>query len=305
MLRLQGHRALGDTLCSLGEWVRARAHLEQGIALYHPQQYHSHARLYGQDPIMGCRTYAARALWVLGYPDQALHQSLEALALTQELSHPFSRAFAQLFAAWLHGFRREWQVVQEWTEKVMALAREHGFTQSLATGSIHWGCARAAQGRGEEGITQIRHGLAGYQATGDKLAQPSFLALLAEAYRIGGQPAEGLHVLAESMTMAHAIGEGWYEAEQHRLKGELLLALSADYHAEAEACFQQALAIARRQQAKSWELRAATSLARLWQCQSKRAEARELLAPVYGWVTEGFDTADLQEAKALLEVLEG
>ena len=304
-LLLQGHRALGDTLFWLCELVPARAHLEQGIALYHPQQHRTHAFLYGQDPGIGCRVYAALALWVLGYPDQALQRGQEGLSLARELSHPFSLAFALTRTAWLHGFRREWQAAQEQAEALIALAREQGFAQWLAVGRMQWGETLAAQGRGDEGIPQIHQGLAALRATGAELGRPSFLGWLAEAYGTEGQPEEGLRVLAEAVAAAHNVGERWYEAERHRLKGDLLLALSADHQAEAAACFQQALAVARQQQAKSWELRAATSLSRLWQQQGKQAEARELLAPIYGWFTEGFDTADLQEAKALLEELGG
>ena len=304
-LLLEGHRALGDTLFRLGEFVLARAHLEQGIALYNPQQHRAHALLYGQDPGMGCRSYAAYVLWVLGYPDQALQQSQEALTLAHELSHPFSLALALVRAAEIHEFRREWPAVQEGIEALMAFTREQGFAQLFAMGCVHWGRAYAAQGRGEEGITQIRQGQAAYRATGGKLARTCTLVWLAEAYGIGGQPEEGLRMLAEAMAAAHNIGERFYEAERPRLKGDLLLALSADHQAEAEACFQQALAIARRQQAKSWELRAATSLSRLWQRHGRRTDAHALLAPIYGWFTEGFDTADLQEAKTLLEELAG
>ena len=149
----------------------------------------------------------------------------------------------------------------------------------------------------------MRHGLAALRATGAALRLPYYLALLAEACGQTGQAAEGLTLLAEALAQAHKAGESWTEAELHRRKGELLLSLSADNHAEAEGCFHQALAEARRQQAKSLELRAATSLSRLWQQQGKRAEAHHLLAEIYGWFTEGFDTADLQEAKALLEAL--
>jgi predicted ATPase len=304
-LRLQGHRALGDALFRLGELVPARAHLEQGMALYHPQQHRADALRYGQDPGMGCRGFAALVLWVLGYPDQALQRGEEGLTLAHELSHPFSLAFILGQVSQLHGLRREWRVAQERAEALMALARAHGFAQSLAASLMQWGRTLAAQGQGEVGIPQIRQGLAAYLATGAALARPLYLAWLAEAYGAGGQPAEGLRVLAEAVAAAQHIGERWYEGERYRLKGELLLALSVEPQAEAEACFQQALDVARHQQAKSWELRAAMSLARLWQQQGKGAEAYKLLAPVYGWFTEGFDTADLQEAKALLEELGG
>jgi predicted ATPase len=302
-LLLQAHRALGDTLFQLGEFVMARAHLEQGIALYNPQQHRTHIFLYGQDPGMGCRVFTALVLWVLGYPNQALQRGQEGTSLAHELSHPFSLAMALSQVNRLHGLRREWPAVQEGAEALMALAREQGFVQQVAVSLMHWGWALVAQGQGEEGVTQIRQGLATYRSTGAELPRLFCLAVLAEAYGTWRQPAEGLHVLAEAVAAAHNIGERWYEAERHRLKGALLLALSAGHQAEAEVCFWQALAVARQQQARSWELRSAMSLGRLWQQQGKRAEAYQLLAGIYGWFTEGFDTADLQEAKALLAEL--
>jgi predicted ATPase len=213
------------------------------------------------------RVYAALVLWLLGYPDQALQRSQEALSLVQKLTHPFSMAFALTFATWLDGLRREWPAAQEQAETLMALAREQGFAQWLAVGLMQWGWTLALQGRSEAGITQIRQGLAAYRATGAEFGRPFYLARLAEAYGTGGQPAEGLRVLAAAVAAAYNVGERWFEAERHRLKGELLLALSVDHQAEAEACFEQALTTARHQQARSWELRAAMSLSRLWQQQ--------------------------------------
>jgi predicted ATPase len=165
------------------------------------------------------------------------------------------------------------------------------------------GWALVTQGQQAEGLAQLHQGLVAYRATGTAVAVPCFLALLAEAYGKGGQAEESLSILAEALAVVHKTGERVYEAELYRLKGELLLALSQTHQAEAETCLQQALDIARRQQAKSWELRAGTSLSRLWQRQGKRTEAHEILAPIYGWFTEGFETVDLQEAKALLEEL--
>jgi predicted ATPase len=163
----------------------------------------------------------------------------------------------------------------------------------------------AGQGQEEEGIALLQQGLAAWRATGAEVFQPYGLALLAEATAQVGQPEEGLSLLAEALVVTNDKGERRWEAELYRLWGELLLACSAEQHAKAETCFHKALDVARPQQAKSWELRVATSLARLWQHQGKRAEAHALLAPIYGWFTEGFDTADLQEAKALLEELAG
>jgi predicted ATPase len=185
----------------------------------------------------------------------------------------------------------------------VTLATEQGFPFWLAEATIFVGWAQAAQGQEAEGIVQIQQGLATRQAIGLELTQPVYLSMLAEAHEHIGQPTEGLTVLADALTRVDTTGERWREAELYRLRGELLLAASAENHRETEACFRQALSMAHQQQAKSLELRTAMSLGRLWQQQGKRFEARELLAPIYGWFTEGFDTADLQEAKALLEEL--
>jgi predicted ATPase len=184
------------------------------------------------------------------------------------------------------------------------VAQEQGFAPLMAIGAIVHGWTLAHQGRGKEGIEQISQGMIAYRATGAELNRPYWLAFLAEAYGIMGQPEAGLTALTEALTLADTTGVRWCESELYRLKGELLLQQSTDNATEAETCFHHAIRIAQSQQANSWELRAATSLARLWQQQGKHQEAHDLLAPVYGWFTEGFDTTDLQEAKALLEGLE-
>jgi predicted ATPase len=185
----------------------------------------------------------------------------------------------------------------------MRLAQEQDFPYWMAVGAIMRGWALAQQGQTQAGIEQINQGMMYYSATGAELFRPYYLALLAEAYDAMGQPKTGLAALAEALTLTDTTGERWSEPELHRLKGELLLQQSSDNQAEAEGCFHHAISIAQHQQAKSWELRTTTSLARLWQQQGKRQEAHDLLAPVYDWFTEGFDTADLQEAKALLGAL--
>jgi predicted ATPase len=257
----------------------------------------------GHDPGVCCLSHGACVLWFLGYPDQALQRIHEALTLGQELAHPHSLAIALHFAAQLHQLRREGQAARERAELEIARAGEQGSAQWLARGTILRGWALAWQGQGAEGLAQMCQGLSACRATGTEMNRTYFLALLAEGYRGTAEVQEGLSVLAEALAAAHNRGERYCEAELHRLKGELLLVQSTDQHAEAEACFHQALAIARRQQARSLELRAAMSLGRLWQQQGKRMEAHALLAPIYGWFTEGFDTADLQEARALLEAL--
>jgi predicted ATPase len=298
------HRALGSTLYNLGMVAEAHTHFTQGIALYDSQQHRTSAFLYGDDAGVICHSVSALTLWFLGYPDQALARSHEAVALAQHIVHPYSLCSALSFATYIHQFRREEGLTQERAEATIVLAQEQGFPYWMAIGSVLHGWALAHQGQVKEGIEQMHQVLRAWRATGAEINRSYFLTLLAEAYGIMGQPETGLTALAEALTRADTTGERWYEAECYRLKGELLLQQSSDNEAEAEIYFQQAIAIARAQQAKSLELRAATSLARLWQQQGKRQEAHDLLAPVYHWFTEGFDTADLKDAKALLEALE-
>jgi predicted ATPase len=252
----------------------------------------------------------ALVLWLLGYPDQALTRLHEALILAQEVFHPHNLTFALGCAPMLHQFRREGQAAQERAEAAITLASEQGFSFWVAWGTLLRGWALAEQGRGEEGVTQIRQGLAAYRATGSEHQRPYWLALLAEAYSKVGQVEEGLTALTEALATVDKTGERFYEAELCRLRGQLTLQKFqvsgpkfqvADPQAEAEEWFWKAIDIARRQQAKSLELRASLSLARLWQQRGKQHAACNTLSEIYGWFTEGFDTADLKEAKALLE----
>jgi predicted ATPase len=301
---LAAHRALGSTLFYLGETALAHTHYTRGMALYDPQQHRALAFLYGEDTGVICHSLSAWALWFLGYPAQGLAQSQHAVTLAQQIDHPFSLGFTLSCAAIFHQFRREVCATQERAEAATLLAKEQGFPVWMAFGAILHGWALAQQaGRAQEGIEQINQSLRAYRATGAELARPYFLALLAEVHGILGEPEAGLTALAEALTLRDTTGERAWEPELYRLKGELLLQLNSDNQAEAETCFHQAITAARAQQAKSFELRAATSLARLWQQQGKHQEAHDLLALVYGWFTEGFDTADLQESKALLDEL--
>jgi len=305
-LLLQAHHTLWMTLFSLGELDAVREHCEQGIALYTPSQHHADTYHYGgHDPGVCCRGFAARTLWLLGYPDQALQRNDEMLALAQELSHPLSLVQALGWAAWVHQFRREKHLIPERVEAVMRLATEHGFPYWQAQGQIMDGWIRTAQEQQEEGLEWMHQGLASLQASGSEMLRPWYLSLMADAYGQSGQVAEGLRTLVEALALVEKHEVRLWEAELYRLKGELLRQSSTDNVTEAESCFHRAISIAQNQSAKSWELRAATSLARLWQSQGRRDEARELLAPVYDWFTEGFDTADLIEAKALLDELGG
>jgi predicted ATPase len=289
-------------LRNLGELTEAHAHLEQGIALYDPQQHRPLAFRHGRDPGVTSRFVAALVLWELGYSSQALQKSHEAITLARELSHAYSLVLALTWGAECHRFRREGHAAQERAEAAIALCTEQEFAQYLATGTILHGWALAEQGQHEAGIAQMRQGIAAHQATGAAVGL-QHLGLLAEAYGRGGQAEEGLTILAEALATVEKTGQRTHEPELHRIKGVLLLRQAVPDAFQAEACFQHALVVARRQQARSWELRTALSLSRLWQQHGKRAAARELLAPIYSWFTEGFDTADLQEARALLENL--
>jgi predicted ATPase len=300
---LEAHAALAGILFNQGEYALTRRHAEQGIALTDPRGQRAVAFRYDVAPGVMCLVCTAQTLWCLGYPTQAVRRHQEALALAQALIHLLSLPLTQQWAAWLHYRRREVLAVHVQAETLLSLATAQGFPLYVGYGTYWRGWALAMQGQGEAGLAQMHQGLAAVLATGNEAARPRYLILLAELSGPAGQVEEGLRLVAEALRAFEAGGQGDMLAEAYRLQGALLLRQSTPDPTQAETCFQQALTIARRQQAKSWELRAATSLARLWQRQGKRAEAHALLAPIYGWFTEGFDTADLQEASVLLAEL--
>jgi predicted ATPase len=307
-LLVWAYRGLGEVSLCLGEFPAAKTYSEDSVTLYDPQQRRAQTFIYGEDPAMAVLPFYSLDLFVLGYPDRALQRIREALTLARELAHANSLAFASFATAWVHAYRREPDEAREHAEAVIGLATEQGIPFFLALGTIVRGWALGAQGDGEAGIAGIRQGLAAFRASGAGESQTYWLALLAEAYGKGGQVEEGLTVLTEVLNLVDKTGERFCEAELYRLKGTLTLQSEvrgpkSEVEREAEECFQKAIEIARRQQAKSLELRAATSLARLWQQQGKKEEAHQLLSEIYNWFTEGFDTKDLKEAKALLEEL--
>jgi predicted ATPase/DNA-binding winged helix-turn-helix (wHTH) protein len=303
--RLEAHKAFGDTLFFLGEFVAARTHLEQGITLTDPTVERVQALRYGVAPGVRCLAVMANTLWCLGTPAQAMQRSQEALALAQAVDHPESLAMVHHFAALLHHRRREVRAVQAQADALLTLATAQGFPLYVGHGTCWRGWTLAVQGQEEAGTMQLHQGLAAVLATGQTMTRPFHLVLLAEAAGHAGQIETGLHLLAKALAAFEASGRADMLAEAYRLQGVLLLQQAVADATRAEACFQQALAIARHQQARSWELRAATGLSRLWLQQGKQHEARALLAPIYDWFTEGFETADLQEARALLEELGG
>jgi class 3 adenylate cyclase/predicted ATPase len=302
-LAVIAHWALGTTWLWLGALPAAREHLEAGIARYTPDQRRAPVFRMGQDPGVACRTNAAHTLWLLGYPEQAMVRLHDALTLAHELSHPFTLAFARWLAAIVFQYRRDVPAVYEQAEAAVALATEQGFPLWAAMGTSVRGWALTMQGQGEAGLAQVHQGIAAHRATGAVLFVPYFCTMLADVCDHLGHTADGLQALAEAHTLVEQQEERWWEAEVCRLRGVLLLQQAGTPQADAESWFQRALEVARRQEAKSLELRASMSLAHLWLQQGKQAEAHALLAPVYSWFTEGFDTADLQEAKALLEEL--
>jgi predicted ATPase len=302
-LAVIAHYACGWTWCCLGALPAARQHLEDSIARYTPDQSRAPAFRMGQDPGVACRAYAARALWLLGYPEQALARVHEALSLAHELSHSYSLAFARCMAAYVYQFFRDVPAVHEQAEAAVVLSTAQGFPQWATLGTILRGWSLAMQGQGEAGIAQIRQGIAACRTTEAALFVPYYCTLQADVAAHLGHTADGLQALAEAHTLAEQHEERWWEAEIYSLRGILLLRQPETPQTEAEDWLQRALDVACRQEARSLELRAAMSLSLLWQQQGKQAEARALLAPVYDWFTEGFDTADLQDAKALLEAL--
>jgi predicted ATPase len=306
-LLLAAHNGLGTALSYHGELGTARAHLEQSIDLYDPHTHQRRVFFYGTNLKVDSLAHLAHVLWLLGYPEQALRRGREALTLaqTQEPLHPFTLVHAANLVAVVYHLRRQEHLTQEQAEVAKRLADEHGFALESGRGTMLQGWALVAQGQVEAGLEQMHQGLEAYRATGAEAWWPYYLALLAEAYGKTGQSAEGVRWLTEALALAADSGGHWWAAELHRLHGEILLAQASPRQPleEVEACFQHALAVARRQQARSLELRAAMSLARLWQHQGKRQAANRLLAEVYAWFGEGFDTADLQQAKTLLAVL--
>ena len=302
---LNAHSALGFVLFVMGEFLAAQTHFERVSALYQPALHRSAVVYSGMDPAVQALCYQSRALGALGYPERAANQLQAAFNLAREISHPFSLGLVLVLGAAGHVARREGELALELAEDGYRLTTERGFQGLLTLVLFYRGAALVLQGKAEEGIHQMREGLA---AMGMILSRPYLLGLLADGCGRLGQVEEGLGLITEALDLANQTGEHSSEANLHRLKGELLLKQGAEgteskIQEQAEACFRRAIEVARRQSAKSAELRATTSLARLLGQQSHRDEARTMLAEIYNWFIEGFDTADLKEAKALLDEL--
>jgi adenylate cyclase len=314
MLVAAGHWRLGFTLFTFGEYKTAREHLERASAFYKPQHHHAFVSLCGSDPGPSALAYDACCLWSLGYPEQAAQQSQEALALARELDHSPTLAEIHHFAGCLlSSMRRDALALRQSADELMQWADDRGMRGWVAAGILYQGEARVRQGEVQVGIERMREGMEGFRARGAGVHLSGTRCCIAEAQAMSGCLKDGLATLDAALALAEESGEHHWKAELYRVKGELLLAQDDDVQARAglhanagsqpERCFQHAIEVARRQQAKSWELRATTSLCRLWQKQGKTTEARRRLSGIYDWFTEGFETPDLTEAKALLEEL--
>jgi class 3 adenylate cyclase/predicted ATPase len=303
-LLLEAHHAMSPSTLWSGDPDATRRHGEKGMALYDQEADGSLAFLYGgHDPGVCCRMHSGMALWFLGYPKSAVERSRAGLALARDLSHLASIVNALPFAMIVHQLRGEGAVVRELAESIIALSTERGFPQWLLFGKVFGALFQAEQGGGDTAIAQLHGAIAEYRATGNEIYVPGFFSLLATVLLKHGAADEGLGAVADALATAEATGTRLWDSDYYRLKGELLLARDPAAGQDAEIAFRQAIEIARGQSAKSWELRAAVSLGRLWQRQGKRQEAARLLAAIHGWFTEGFDTADLMEAKSLLDEL--
>jgi predicted ATPase len=301
-LLIEAHLAAGSTFDNMGEFESAKEHFEQGISLYDPKQIDTHLLLYGHDPRVALRCFYAWALWSLGYADRAIETVGEANTIAEELQHPETRCFALFFAAWTHQLRRESAKTLKYAEAAIEVANKNGLAQWIAFGSSLRGWALAEQGHTDQGITQMRQTLDLYRAIGSEISRPHFLALLAEALIKHGDLDDAHDALTEGLAAADATGQRYYQAELYHLKGRWMLKQADDTN-QAEACFQQAIELARRQKASSFELRAATSLARLLREKNRKEDARRVLAEICESFTEGFDTTDLKEGRSLLAEL--
>jgi len=279
---VEGERAIGVVRFFAGDFQAARDHLERGIALYDIQAHGRHALRYVEDPGEVCLTYVARTLWMRGYPDQAVARSEQAIAVAQATAHAASIAEAIFWRAEIALLCRELQDARERTATVLALVTEHGLPFWTGMATIMHGWALSEQGQSAEGVVQIRAGLSVLVGTREQLFLLYFVAMLADALGKTGQAGEALSTLDEAIESSRQSAVRYWDAELQRRKGELLLAANGADRAAAEACFRRAIDIAQAQIAKSLELRAATSLARLWRDQGRLAEARDLLAPIYG-----------------------
>jgi predicted ATPase len=306
-LLIEAHRMIGGTLLHLGQLALARDHIERQVALYDRRMHEAHVILYGQDPGAFGYAYGSWVLWLLGRPDRALEYSERSVTLARELAHPFTLAFTLGFAAWFHPLRRDAQTTLKRADEALSISNEHGFLFAATLGWSFRGWALAELGRAEEGIAELRRGIACWRATGADVSMPYTLTLLAQALGRSGQIEQGLTALAEALSIVERTGELWCEPEIHRTRGELLLRQQRDVLkgdedlvADAERSLRRAVEVAQSCEARSLELRALIDLGRLHLALGRFEETRPTLSELYGWFTEGLETDDLRAARELL-----
>ena len=297
-----GHRLMGTTLTATGDIAKARAHHDQGIALYDPAKHRPLVTRFGQDAGVTGLSFRSLTLWFLGYPEAALADTDHALKIAREIDQAATLMFALAVTNFTRIFCRSCATASARIDELIALADEKGALQRKAEGVTQKGCVLALIGEASDSVQTITSGITAWQSTGATVWVPLYLSYLAKAYAELGQIDDAWRCIGEAIKTIETTKERWYEVEVYRMAGEIALK-SPERATKAEAYFGQALVIARAQQAKSWELRAALSMARLLSAQGEPDKATDLLAPVYGWFTEGFDTSDLKEAKALLDTL--
>jgi predicted ATPase len=297
------HEQVADPEHYQGKFASSLAHCERAVALYDPARHSKLSRIFGSDVRVAALGYGAWNLWCLGSSDSALARAEEAVTLGRRLNHPFSLAFALVFETVIHWHRRYSVRQQERAAEVVALSEMQEFPLWLGLGRALYVATRVVAGD-VSALQQMLEGLSMASQTGNQGGEPEILALLAETQQAAGQLAEARATVAAALATSAQLAQPFWDSDLHRLDGDLILATGGAPE-EAAALYHQALEIARAQEAKSFELRAATSLARLWRDQDKHADARDLLAPVYAWFTEGFDTGDLKDAKTLLDELAG
>jgi predicted ATPase len=283
-----------------GNIAQSRRHLDEAIALYDPAAHRPLATRFGAEPGVASLIYRARTLWFLGYPETALADADHALKDAREIGQAATLMLALFLASFTRIDCGNYTVATAEADELVALADEKGALEWKAIGMLNQGCLLILTGKASDAVQMINSGMAAFRSTGSTLWMPLRLSYLGIAYAELHRFDDAWRCIGEAMSAVETTKETWFEAEVNRIAGEIALKLPEPDAAKAQAYFQRALAVARAQQAKSWELRAAMSMARLWRDQGKRNEAHDLLAPVYGWFTEGFDTRDLKEAKTLL-----
>ena len=301
---LEAHHLFWSNKFFMGDYAAAENHAEIGIATYDPARHHSLTYTYsGHDPGVCCRAFSAMTLLLRGFPDQALDRCREALALAEREGHPLTTTLAQWAFSYVHLMRREPDAGRRWAEEEIALSQKYILPLLHSQGTFQLGWALADQGHMADGIAAMLKGLAAISATGAEMGMPYFLGVLAMARGRNGQASEGLALVDKALAVASATGARFQLSELHRARGNLMLRQGPSQASAAEACIIQALQIAREQAVKLPELLAARDLAALWTRQGALAKARDVLTPVFEWFTEGSDTPDVKEAKALLDEL--